>query len=57
MPVAGNRQPYGLLHGGANAALAETLGSIAAVLNAGRRAAAGRARAVLHPPPLGPRRQ
>ena len=35
MPVAGNRQPYGLLHGGASAVLAETLGSIAAVLNAG----------------------
>ncbi|PPK65529.1 hotdog fold thioesterase [Actinokineospora auranticolor] len=34
MPVAGNRQPYGLLHGGANAALAETLGSVAASLNA-----------------------
>lgn len=30
MPVSGNRQPYGLLHGGANAALAETLGSLAA---------------------------
>lgn len=28
MPVAGNRQPYGLLHGGANAVLAETAGSI-----------------------------
>lgn len=28
MPVAGNRQPYGLLHGGANAVLAETVGSI-----------------------------
>lgn len=28
MPVAGNRQPFGLLHGGANAALAETIGSI-----------------------------
>lgn len=28
MPVAGNRQPYGLLHGGASAVLAETLGSI-----------------------------
>lgn len=27
MPVAGNRQPYGLLHGGASAAFAETLGS------------------------------
>ncbi|MBM7775475.1 uncharacterized protein (TIGR00369 family) [Actinokineospora baliensis] len=33
MPVKGNLQPYGLLHGGANAVLAETLGSIAAVLN------------------------
>ncbi|MFG2298613.1 PaaI family thioesterase [Streptomyces sp. NPDC048603] len=30
MPVAGNRQPFGLLHGGATAALAETLGSLAA---------------------------
>lgn len=35
MPVAGNRQPYGLLHGGANAVLAETVGSIAAALHAG----------------------
>ncbi|GMA37467.1 MULTISPECIES: PaaI family thioesterase [Demequina] len=35
MPVEGNRQPYGLLHGGASAALAETLGSIAANLHAG----------------------
>ncbi|HEX3790040.1 MAG TPA: hotdog fold thioesterase [Pseudonocardiaceae bacterium] len=34
VPVEGNRQPYGLLHGGANAALAEALGSVAAVLNA-----------------------
>ena len=34
MPVEGNRQPYLLLHGGANAALAETIGSTAAVLNA-----------------------
>lgn len=34
MPVEGNRQPFGLLHGGANAALAETLGSVAANLNA-----------------------
>ena len=32
MPVAGNRQPFGLLHGGASAALAETLGSMAAAL-------------------------
>lgn len=34
MPVTGNRQPYGLLHGGANAALAETLGSTLAALHA-----------------------
>lgn len=32
MPVAGNRQPFGLLHGGASAVLAETLGSLAATL-------------------------
>jgi 1,4-dihydroxy-2-naphthoyl-CoA hydrolase len=35
VPVAGNRQPYGLLHGGASAVLAETLGSLAAVMYAG----------------------
>lgn len=35
MPVAGNTQPHGLLHGGASAALAETLASIAASLHAG----------------------
>ncbi|MBR8642655.1 hotdog fold thioesterase [Streptomyces tuirus] len=35
MPVAGNRQPIGLLHGGANAVLAETLGSLAAWVHAG----------------------
>lgn len=35
MPVEGNQQPYGLLHGGASAALAETLGSVAAMLHAG----------------------
>lgn len=34
MPVAGNTQPYGLLHGGATAALAETLGSFAAMAHA-----------------------
>lgn len=36
MPVAGNTQPYGLLHGGASAVLAESLGSVHAALNAGR---------------------
>lgn len=35
MPVAGNVQPYGLLHGGASAVLAETLGSVAAAVHAG----------------------
>jgi uncharacterized protein (TIGR00369 family) len=35
MPVKGNLQPYGLLHGGANAVLAETIGSVCAALNAG----------------------
>jgi uncharacterized protein (TIGR00369 family) len=35
MPVAGNTQPYGLLHGGASVVLAETLGSIGAQLWAG----------------------
>jgi 1,4-dihydroxy-2-naphthoyl-CoA hydrolase len=35
MPVAGNQQPYGLLHGGATCALMETIGSWAAALHAG----------------------
>lgn len=35
LPVAGNTQPYGLLHGGASAVLAETLGSVGAALHAG----------------------
>ncbi|MDP4508455.1 PaaI family thioesterase [Nonomuraea turcica] len=35
MPVDGNTQPYGLLHGGASAVLAETLGSVAAAIHAG----------------------
>ena len=35
MPVAGNTQPYGLLHGGASVVLAETLGSIGSSLHAG----------------------
>ena len=42
MPVAGNTQPYGLLHGGASVVLAEGLGSILAVITAGPgRAAVG----------------
>ncbi|XRQ16642.1 PaaI family thioesterase [Actinomadura welshii] len=35
MPVKGNTQPYGLLHGGASCVLAESLGSTGAVLHAG----------------------
>lgn len=35
MPVAGNRQPFGLLHGGASAVLAETIGSVHATMLAG----------------------
>ena len=35
MPVEGNRQPVGLLHGGANVVLAESLGSIGTALHAG----------------------
>ncbi|MGH3588677.1 MAG: PaaI family thioesterase, partial [Pseudonocardia sp.] len=37
MPVKGNTQPYGLLHGGASAVLAETLGSVGAMLHGGSR--------------------
>ncbi|WP_250562784.1 PaaI family thioesterase [Sphaerisporangium fuscum] len=35
MPVEGNTQPYGLLHGGASCVLAETIGSTGAALHAG----------------------
>ena len=35
MPVEGNTQPMGLLHGGANVVLAESLGSVGTQLNAG----------------------
>ena len=36
MPVEGNTQPFGLLHGGASAVLIETAGSIGAALHAGQ---------------------
>jgi 1,4-dihydroxy-2-naphthoyl-CoA hydrolase len=36
MPVEGNTQPYGLLHGGASCVLAETLGSLGSALQAGQ---------------------
>jgi uncharacterized protein (TIGR00369 family) len=35
MPVEGNTQPVGLLHGGANVVLAESLGSVGTQLHAG----------------------
>jgi len=35
MPVTGNTQPLGLLHGGASCVLAETLGSLGSALHAG----------------------
>ncbi|MBE1878887.1 hotdog fold thioesterase [Myceligenerans sp. TRM 65318] len=35
MPVEGNTQPAGLLHGGSSAVLAETLASVAAQVHAG----------------------
>ncbi len=35
MPVEGNTQPMGYLHGGANVVLAESLGSIGTALHAG----------------------
>ena len=34
-PVEGNTQPFGLLHGGANVVLAESLGSVGTHLHAG----------------------
>jgi uncharacterized protein (TIGR00369 family) len=36
MPVEGNTQPYGLLHGGASVVLAETLGSVGSAMHAGQ---------------------
>jgi 1,4-dihydroxy-2-naphthoyl-CoA hydrolase len=35
IPVEGNTQPYGMLHGGATASLCETIGSIGAAFAAG----------------------
>lgn len=35
MPVEGNTQPYGILHGGAHLVLAESLGSTSAHIHAG----------------------
>jgi uncharacterized protein (TIGR00369 family) len=49
MPVAGNTQPYGILHGGASVVLAESIGSMMAVLVAGPgRAAVGMTITAVH---------
>jgi uncharacterized protein (TIGR00369 family) len=37
MPVDGNTQPFGLLHGGASCVLAETLGSVGATMYAAQQ--------------------
>jgi uncharacterized protein (TIGR00369 family) len=53
MPVAGNTQPFGYLHGGASIALAETLASIGALLHAGpRRVAVGMEISATHHRPV-----
>ncbi|MFV2197897.1 PaaI family thioesterase [Nocardiopsis sp. LOL_012] len=36
MPVKGNHQPFGLLHGGASCVLAESLGSVGSTLHAAK---------------------
>jgi uncharacterized protein (TIGR00369 family) len=41
MPARGNLQPYGLLHGGANAVLAEMIGSLSAAMNSGGKPVVG----------------
>jgi uncharacterized protein (TIGR00369 family) len=49
MPVERNLQPYGLLHGGASVALAETAGSILSMMLAGPgRAAVGMTITAVH---------
>ncbi len=49
MPVEGNTQPYGILHGGASVVLAESIGSMMAVLVAGPgRAAVGMSITAIH---------
>ena len=57
MPVDGNIQPYGLLHGGASCVLAETLGSLGAALHGRPRTVRGRHRDQRHAPPRGDRRR
>ena len=50
MPVAGNTQPFGLLHGGASAVLAETVGSIAAAIHGRAGSCPGRGLPAMHTP-------
>lgn len=53
MPVEGNTQPYGILHGGASVVLAESVGSMMAVLYAGPgRAAVGMTINAIHHRPV-----
>lgn len=53
MPVEGNTQPYGLLHGGASAALAETVGSALSMGLAGpNRVAVGMGINAIHHRPV-----
>ncbi len=48
MPVQGNTQPYGILHGGATAVLVESLGSIAAALSSPGKLSMGIELSVTH---------
>lgn len=48
MPLQGNTQPFGILHGGASAALAETAASVAANLWAAPRIAVGAELSIRH---------
>jgi uncharacterized protein (TIGR00369 family) len=48
MPVEGNTQPYGILHGGATAVLVETLGSVASALASPGRLPVGIELSVTH---------
>ena len=52
MPVEGNTQPYGILHGGASCVLAESLGSLGSALQAGPGRYDGRHRDQRDAPPM-----
>ncbi|MET9499810.1 PaaI family thioesterase [Streptomyces sp. NPDC006552] len=52
MPVDGNRQPFGMLHGGASCVLAETLASVGACLHFAPGAAAGTELSATHLRPV-----